>query len=55
MPAEKNGHALLLRDLLKLPRTYTYRRYRIDVLGFITAWVLVFLFVLFYWWFATWQ
>lgn len=47
---EENGHASLLRDLLKLYKTFTYRRYRIDVLGFVLAWLAVGAFIVFYYW-----
>jgi len=40
---EEDGHGLLLVDLLRLPRRFSFRRYRIDVLGFIAAWVWVLL------------
>ena len=49
-PLEEDGHALLLVDLLRLPRTFTYRRYRLDVLGFLLAWLwVVLLLALGYW------
>ena len=51
---EENGQASLLRDLLKLPRTFTFKRYRIDVLGFIAAWVAVAAFIAFYYWLSKW-
>jgi Na+/proline symporter len=38
---EEKGHALLLVDLLHLPKTFSFKRYRIDILGFIAAWGLV--------------
>ena len=55
MNGEENGQALLLRDLLKLRRTFTYRRYSVDVAGFVLAWVMVLLFIGFYCWLATWS
>lgn len=55
MKSEENGQASILRDLLKLYSTFSYRRYRIDVEGFLLAWVFVFLFIAFYCWMATWQ
>jgi hypothetical protein len=54
MPIEENGKASLVRDLLKLPRTFTYRRYRIDVLGFFVAWFAVAIFIAFYYWMSKW-
>jgi hypothetical protein len=53
-PLEDNGHALLIRDLLKLHRGFSFRRYRIDILGFLTAWLVVALFIAFYWWMSSW-
>jgi hypothetical protein len=38
---EEEGHALLIVDLLRLPERFSYRRYRIDVLGFLLAWLWV--------------
>jgi len=54
MSLEENGHASLLRDLLKLKRTFSYRRYRICVLGFLVAWATVCAFIAFYYWMARW-
>ena len=51
-PMEENGHALLLVDLLRLPRTFTYRRYRLDVLGFLLAWLWVILLLALGYWIA---
>lgn len=53
-PLEENGQASLLRDLLRLPRTFRFRRYRIDITGFLTAWLMVIAFIAFYAWMATW-
>ena len=55
MSLEQNGHASILRDLLKLRKTFSYRRYRVDVLGFLLAWIFVFIFIAFYIWMATWR
>lgn len=38
---EEEGHSLLIVDLLRLPKTFSYRRYRIDVLGFLLGWLWV--------------
>ena len=38
---EEQGQSLLLVDLLRLPRTFTFKRYRVDILGFLTALALV--------------
>lgn len=34
---EEQGHSLLLVDLLSLHKTFTFKRYRIDLLGFLAA------------------
>lgn len=54
MRIEEDGQASLLRDLLELGRTFTYRRYRIDILGFLFAWVMVAAFIAFYYWMSKW-
>lgn len=47
---EEEGHSLLIVDLLRLPRAFSYRRYRLDVIGFLLAWLWVaLLLVLGYW------
>jgi hypothetical protein len=38
---EDEGHSLLIVDLLRLARTFSYRRYRLDVIGFLLAWLWV--------------
>jgi hypothetical protein len=38
---EEEGHSLLIVDLLRLWRTFSYRRYRLDVIGFLLAWLWV--------------
>jgi hypothetical protein len=38
---EEEGQALLIVDLLRLRQRFTWRRYRIDVIGFLAAWLLV--------------
>ncbi|HEU0175835.1 MAG TPA: hypothetical protein VFV58_16345 [Blastocatellia bacterium] len=38
---EEEGHSLLIVDLLRLARTFNYRRYRLDVIGFLLAWLWV--------------
>lgn len=53
-PDQEKGQALLLRDLLRLPRTFTWSRYRIDVLGFLGAWAAVAAFIAFYAWMSKW-
>jgi hypothetical protein len=54
MTPEDDGLALLLRDLLRLPRTFRYRRYRIDILGFLAAWALAGAMIAFYYWLSRW-
>jgi hypothetical protein len=51
---EEDGHASLVRDFLKLYRTFSWKRYRIDLLGYLAAWLLVSLFIAFYCWMAPW-
>jgi hypothetical protein len=47
---EEEGHALLIVDLLRLPKTFTYRKYRLDVIGFALAWLWVVLLLLLGYW-----
>lgn len=49
---EEDGHALLIVDLLRLPSRFSYKRYRLDVLGFLLAWLWVVLLLLLGWWVA---
>ena len=49
-PMEEDGHGLLIVDLLRLPQRFSYRRYRLDVLGFLLAWLWVVLLLLLGWW-----
>ena len=51
---DQNGQASLLRDLLKLRSTFTFRRYRVDVVGFLVAWLFVLAFITFYWFLSRW-
>lgn len=53
-PLEEDGQALLLRDLLRLPRTFRFHRYRIDLIGFLVGWLMVASFIAFYVWMSTW-
>lgn len=50
---EEGGHSLLIVDLLQLPRKFSYRRYRIDLLGFAAAWLLVFFLLALGYWITT--
>jgi putative AlgH/UPF0301 family transcriptional regulator len=54
MSLEENGHGSLVRDLLRLHRTFSFRLYQIDVLGFVLAWGLVFSFLAFLWLMSGW-
>ena len=38
---EEDGHALLVVDLLRLPARFPFKRYRLDVVGFLLAWLWV--------------
>lgn len=49
-PMEEEGYSLLLVDLLRLPQRFNYRRYRIDVIGFILGWIWVVLILALGWW-----
>ena len=51
---DENGQASILRDLLKLQSTFTWRRYRVDLVGFIVAWIFVLAFIAFYWALSKW-
>jgi hypothetical protein len=51
---DENGQASVLRDLLKLRSTFTFRRYRVDVLGFLVAWLFVVAFIIVYWLLSRW-
>lgn len=47
---EEEGHSLLIVDLLKLPGRLSYRRYRLDLIGFGLAWLWVALLLLLGYW-----
>ena len=51
---EDQGHASLLRDLLRLHRGFAWRRYRVDLTGFLAAWLLVAAMIGFYFWMSRW-
>jgi hypothetical protein len=51
---EEQGHALLVRDLLRLRRGFAWRRYRVDLAGFLLAWLLVAAMIGFYSWISRW-
>jgi hypothetical protein len=47
---EEEGHSLMIVDLLRLPQRFSYQRYRLDILGFLAAWLWVaLLLILGYW------
>jgi hypothetical protein len=47
---EEDGHSLLIVDLLRLHQRFNYKRYRLDVIGFLLAWLwVVLLLALGYW------
>jgi hypothetical protein len=43
---EANGDGLLWVDLLSLPRTFSWRRYRVDLIGLLATAALVVLIIL---------
>jgi hypothetical protein len=49
-PLEEDGHSLMIVDLLRLPRRFSYRRYRLDILGFLAAWLWVALLLMLGYW-----
>ena len=51
---QETGQASLVRDLLKLRTTFSFRRYRVDVVGFVVAWLFVFAFIALYWMLSKW-
>lgn len=51
-PLEEDGHSLLIVDLLRLPRRFSYKRYRIDVIGFLLGWLWVVGLLALGWWVA---
>lgn len=51
-PLEEQGHSLLIVDLLNLPKKFSFKRYRIDIIGFTAAWIFVFVILFLTIWFA---
>jgi hypothetical protein len=49
---EADGQGLLLVDLLRLHRRFSFRRYREDLVGFGVAWVVVAALIALAWWCA---
>jgi Na+/proline symporter len=41
VPLEEQGHSLVVVDLLSLYRKFSFRRYRVDILGFVAATLLI--------------
>jgi hypothetical protein len=49
-PMEEEGYSLLLVDLLRLSQRFSFARYRIDLIGFVLAWIwVVLILALGYW------
>lgn len=40
---EEEGYSLLIVDLLRLPERFSNKRYRVDLIGFLLAWLWVIL------------
>ena len=51
---QEAGQASLVRDLLKLRTTFSFRHYRVDIVGFVVAWLFVFAFIALYWMLSKW-
>jgi Na+/proline symporter len=45
VPLEEQGHSLVVVDLLSIFRTFSFRRYRVDILGFVAATVFILLLI----------
>jgi len=45
VPLEERGHSLLVVDLLSLPKTFSFAKYRVDLVGF--AWAILFVLAVF--------
>jgi Na+/proline symporter len=45
IPLEEQGHSLLMVDLLSVFKKFSFRRYRVDILGFLAATLLIFLII----------
>jgi hypothetical protein len=54
MEHKPDGNDLLIVDFLRLPERFSWRRYRIDLVGFLLAWTMVGAFIGFYIWMSTW-
>jgi hypothetical protein len=54
MSIDEQGRGSLLRDLLRLSRTFSLRRYRVDLIGFAVAWLLAIAMMGFYFWMSGW-
>jgi hypothetical protein len=49
---EETGHSLLIVDLLDLPKKFSFKRYKIDLIGFGIAWLIVAIILLLTVWLA---
>ena len=49
---EETGHSLLIVDLLSLHKKFSFKRYRVDLMGFGLAWLIVVLIILLTLWLA---
>ena len=49
---EEKGHSLLIVDLLSLHKKFSFKRYRVDLIGFGLAWLIVALIILLTLWLA---
>jgi hypothetical protein len=54
MEPKNTGEASLIVDLLQIHKLFSWRLYRVDLLGFLVAWAMVAAFIVFYLWLATW-
>ncbi|MFQ5606210.1 MAG: sodium:solute symporter [bacterium] len=48
----EKGHSLLIVNLLKLIKNFGYKKYKVDLIGFVLAWMIVFLIIAVTVWFA---
>ena len=48
----EKGHSLLIVDLLELHKKFSFKRYRVDLIGFGIAWVIVAIILLLTVWLA---
>ncbi|MFQ6116409.1 MAG: hypothetical protein ACE5NG_20310, partial [bacterium] len=48
----EKGHSLLIVNLLRLFKNFSYKKYKVDLIGFVLAWLIVFLIIAVTVWFA---